>query len=248
MNARLRSFFRVAALACLAVRASAGDVDLVTDRPGFGESASVVSSHRLQVEAGLAWTRLTGEASAFDLPQGLVRLGLGRSLELRVEAPDWLRASSSEGTSSGWSDMSIGLKWHVSRGANDLSLRGTLVLPTGGLGFSDERADPVVAVAWSRTLSGPWSLGTTVRARHFRAYDTSLLSPSVSLGRALGSRASTFVEYAATFVTGAPSLHQVDHGYTWLLRPDTQLDVSLGIGLSPVAPDFFVGFGVCRRF
>ena len=50
------------------------------------------------------------------------------------------------------------------------------------------------------------------------------------------------------FASRVASLHEIDHGYTWLLRPNTQLDVSVGVGLSPVAPDFFVGFGVCRRF
>ncbi len=43
------------------------------------------------------------------------------------------------------------------------------------------------------------------------------------------------------------ALHKLDHGYTWLLNPHTQLDASLGPGL-PRPPDFFVEVGFCRRF
>jgi hypothetical protein len=237
-----------AGLALLLTRASASADDIVTDRPGFGESASVVEARRLQIETGATWIRVSGEASLLDAPEALVRIGLGRSLELQLEAPDWLRAASAAEMVSGWSDTSIGLKWHAALGTSDVSLRGSLVLPTGGLGFSDERADPEIAVAWSRALSGPWSLGTTVSARRFRAYDKDLAWPSVALGRTLGSRVSTFVEYGVALASGHRPLHQVDHGYSWLPRPDTQLDVSVGLGLSPAAPDFFVGFGVSRRF
>jgi hypothetical protein len=242
-----RTALVLAAAFALAGTAARAD-DIVTDRPGFGESPSVVGRLRLQVETGLAWTRLTGEASLLDAPQALFRFGLGRSLELQAKAPDWLRARGREETASGWSDTSIGLKWHASLGANDLSLRGTIVLPTGELGFTDERADPEVALAWGRALSGPWSLGATTSARRFRAYDTDALSPSVSLGRTLGSRFSTFVEYGAIVASGRRPLHQVDHGYTWLPRPDTQIDASVGVGLSNAAPDFFVALGVSRRF
>ena len=52
------------------------------------ESANVVGSRHVQVETGLTWTRVNHEARIFDLPQALLRLGLGRSLELRLVAPD----------------------------------------------------------------------------------------------------------------------------------------------------------------
>jgi hypothetical protein len=229
-------------------RASAGGDDIVADRPGFGESASVVASRHVQVETGLAWTRVSDEMRIFDLPQALLRLGLGRSLELRLVAPDWLRSDEPGRTASGWSDTAVGLKWHVAAGGGDLSLRGTLYLDTGSVDWTAGKAEPEVAVAWSHALSERWSLGTTVSARRLRILHHTLLSPSVSLGRSLGSRVSTFVEYGANLAEGLSPLHRIDHGYAWLPNPDTQLDVSLGVGLSATVPDFFVGFGFSRRF
>ena len=238
----------VAAAIVLALAAAARPEDIVADRPGFGESASVVAGRHLQVETGAIWTRISADADLFDAPRALLRYGIGRSLEVRVDAPDWLSGRGLGEFAHGWGDMTVGMKWHASLGASDLTLRGTLVLPTGEAGFTDERADPSAAVAWSRALSGPWSLGATISARHFRAYDTGLIAPSVSLARALGRHAGTFVEYGGAFTNGNRPLHQLDNGFTWDPRPDTQLDVSLGVGLSSAAPDFFVGLGVSRRF
>ena len=245
---RLDLAFAVAlALAAIVGHARADD-DIVADRPGFGESANVVASRHLQVEAGATWTRTDRIDRLFDAPRPLVRFGLGHSLELRVEPPDWQHARDAGVTASGWTDTTVGLKWHASLGTSDLALRATLVLPTGSVGFTDERADPSGAIAWSRALSGPWSLGATVSARHFRAYGTSSVSPSLSLGRALGERLGAFLEYGGGFSSGTRPFHQLDTGCTWIPRPDTQLDLSVGFGLSPAAPDFFVGLGISRRF
>ena len=43
-------------------------------------------------------------------------------------------------------------------------------------------------------------------------------------------------------------MQRIDNGYTWLPTAHTQLDLSLGIGLSSAAADFFVGVGVSHRF
>jgi hypothetical protein len=233
----------------LAVAAAAhADDDIVADRPGFGESASVVASRHVQVEVGATWTRTDPIDKLFDAPRPLVRVGLGHSLELRFEPPDWQYARDAGVTASGWTDTTIGLKWHASLGTSDVTLRATLVVPTGSVAFTDEDADPSGAAAWSRGLGGPWSIGATVSARHFRAYETSSVSPSLSLGRALGEHVGAFLEYGGSFTSGTRPFHQFDTGGTWIPRPDTQLDLSFGFGLSPAAPDFFIGLGVSRRF
>ena len=222
--------------------------EMVADRPGFGESAAVVGRGRVQLETGFAWTRVDGEASVLDLPQALLRVGVGASLEVRVLASDWLRAEGPDGTESGWSDTAIGLKWHVAAGGHDVSLRGVLFLPNGSTPWSDERTDPEGAVAWSHGWPGDWSIGATVAVRRLGFLETTLLSPSLAVGRALGRHASTFVEYGANLADGARPLHRVDHGYAWLPNPETQLDLSLGLGLSSAAPDFFIALGFSRRF
>jgi hypothetical protein len=229
--------------------AAAGEDAIVADRPGFGESAAVVPPWRVQVESGGTWTRLEADQHLFDLPEVLLRFGLGARLEVRVVASDWLR-SAGEGTttSSGWSDTGIGFKWLAVAGADQVSLRGVLYVPNGSTPWSDNKVDPEGAVAWSRALSDAWSLGATLSAHRYTSVPSTVVSPSVSLGRALGHNVSTYVEYGASVAKGSLPVQRIDNGYTWLPTADTQLDLSLGIGLSSPAPDFFIGVGVSHRF
>jgi Putative MetA-pathway of phenol degradation len=227
---------------------AADDSDIVADRPGFGESASAVGRGRVQIEAGAAWTRLQPGAETLDLPQTLARIGVANALEVRIVAPDWVRLRSGGSAISGWTDMTVGLKGHLAAGGSDFSLRGTAYLPTGGPGQSEDRVDPEVAAAWSRSFSPAWSLGATVNVHRFRLVHQTFTSPSVSLGRGLGKHLATFLEYGANLASGVQPAQKLDNGYTWILHGRTQLDVSIGVALSAIAPDFFVGMGVCRRF
>jgi Putative MetA-pathway of phenol degradation len=231
-----------------AAGASADEPDMVADRPGFGESASAVGAGHVQLETGATWTRVEVGASALDLPEALVRVGLGHSVELRVTAPDWVRAHADGDTSTGWTDTAVGVKAHVGAGKSDLAFRGTVYVPTGSDGLTADRVEPEAAVAWSRALDPHWSLAATVSVRRLRLLHQTVTSPSVSLGRALGEHVATFVEYGASLARDTAGVHKLDHGYTWLVSPHTQLDASVGVGLSASAPDFFVEVGYCRRF
>jgi len=238
----------IAACALLGAQVAVGDEPIVADRPGFGESASAVAPLHLQLESGLNWTRVDGDTTAEDAPELLLRLGSVRGLELRVAVPEWVGSTTAGQRSTGWTDTSLGLKGHLSAGGHDLSLRATAYLPSGSASQSSNRVDPELALAWSHSLGGPWSLGSTVSERWFRDVGQALTSPSLSLGRSLGAGAGTFLEYGSTFGDGVRPVHRLDHGYTWDPSPSTQIDVSLGIALSPAAPDFFVAAGFCHRF
>lgn len=233
--------------AAIAAAAAARADDIVPDRPGFGEAASVVPRGRFQVEAGVAWTRVDAETSVLDLPEVVLRVGVGASLELRVQASDWFRART-EDTHSGWSDTAVGLRWQLAAGRHDLSVRGVLYVPNGSSEWTDGKVDPEGAVSWAHELGGGWSTSATVSARRFTSVATSVFSPALSVEHSLGPRASTFLEYGANVADGRSPLHLVDHGYTWLPNADTQVDVSIGLGLSSAAPDFFVSVGFSRRF
>ena len=116
----------IALIVLFGARAAAAGDEMIADRPGLGESASVVGRWHVQIETGLTWARVDRDTCAFDLPEALVRVGLGGSLEFRWLAPDWLRSEGPGGAESGWTDTAVGFKWHVAAGDNDLSLRGTL--------------------------------------------------------------------------------------------------------------------------
>lgn len=247
MGAPLRRLVAAAAVLAGAATIARAD-DIEADRPGFGESASVIERGRVQLEAGVAWASVDDGTSVLDLPEMVLRVGVGASLEARVQAFDWLRPRGVDGIRSGWLDIGVGMRWQVASGAHDVSLRGVLYLPSGSTSWSDGKVDPEGAVSWAHGLGAGWSASATVSARRFTSVATTVFSPSFSVGRALGTRGSTFVEYGGNLAAGRPAISQLDLGYAWLPNPDTQLDVSVGFGLSGASPDFFVAIGFSRRF
>jgi hypothetical protein len=239
--------FAVASLLLVAASpARCDEPPLVADRPGFGESASAVARGQLQLEAGASWLH-EAEDSVLDAPELLARAGLAKGLELRVAVPDWTDVRARGGHRSGFTDLSVGLKAHWALDGHDFALRASAYLPTGSSELTSHTVDPEVALAWSHTLCGPWSLAATVSQRWQREVEQSFTSPSVSVGRNLGATAGTFVEYGAIASSGEPPIHRFDHGYTWTPRPDTQLDVSLGVALVRGDATFFVAAGLCHR-
>lgn len=247
-RSRCAALFVAACSLAAAQRASGQEPALVTDRPGFGESASVVGPGRLQLEAGGDWSYVDADNHALDGPELLVRVGLVRSLELRVVAPDAVRGALEGETTSGWTDMSLGVKGHLAAWGNDFAIRGTLYLPTGSPAFTSERVDPELALAWGRTLSRRWSLGATINQRWQRQDSQAATSPSFAVNLSLGARAAAYLEYGADLSRSAPTRHKIDHGYSWSVGARTALDAELGVFLSSADPQLFVGAGISHRF
>ncbi len=94
------------------------DGEMVTDRPGYSESANVVRRDWYQLETGFAvnWERRSGERTrSFTAPFPLLRIGLSQRWELRFSANGYARNNffSAEGRriEKGMSDYEIGVKY-----------------------------------------------------------------------------------------------------------------------------------------
>jgi hypothetical protein len=70
---------------------------------------------------------------------------------------------------------------------------------------------------------------------------------TLSFGFQLGGGFGTFIESYGFIPEYGPADHRLDGGFTWAMKPNFQLDISSGIGLSEVSPDGFLSFGVSWR-
>ena len=124
---------------------------MVTDRPAVAASSVVVPPGFLQVENGFADTVNQGQHT-FDGPETNLRFGIASKTELRLAAPNYW---GGEETSSGFGDMSVGLKRQLgpAPGGFDVSLIVSLSFPTGAHAISSHGYDPAVQLPWSRSLS-----------------------------------------------------------------------------------------------
>jgi hypothetical protein len=233
--------------------------DLVTDRPNQTESAAIVPKHFLQIETGFILENDENEISrnkSFNYNTTLLRYGLWDNFELRLSAA-FLGENISKKNSdfsqntAGFSPLHAGFKVKVveEKGLRpDIAFLGGLELPfTAGSDYKPSYTAATMRFAFSNTLSERLSLGYNLGV----AWDGETAIPdyfySVSLGIGFLKNLGMFVESFGTIPEAGTAQHQIDAGFTYLLTPNFQVDVSGGIGLNEAAPDNFISFGLSYR-
>jgi len=243
-----------------------GEPELVTDRPDQTESTAIVPVGRVQIETGASIAgEESGEADeeATQLGATLVRLGLGRRFELRLGWEGWLEeevtAGSRRDSVDGPGDAFAGFKVAMREGEGASPAIALLVhtsVPVGDAEFTTDRYDSSARVSVSHDLAGDIGLGWNVGVETSSAPDESGEHPTlataiytISAGFPAGERAGWFVEAFGEIGLSAPGgpANLVDAGLTYLVRPNLQLDVAAGAGLSEAATDWFAGVGISVR-
>ncbi len=250
-------------LACASARAqSAGGGDPINpDRPGIADGSTVVGKRRSQLETGLTYEKRPGSWD-LQLPT-LLRFGLDERWEIRVEGngPSFLATSDSGRTlhTSGYAPVSLGAKLHLQDSGGlrkpSLGLIARVFPPSGSGDFRTRQTTGDVRLAADWDVASPrWSL-----------------NPNVGVGAyedGNGERYTAFlgaltVNYWPTktlnyFVDGGLNAPEsrggrnaltLDGGVAIITDRNTQLDLSVGTGVSGTSPARpFVSVGYSRRF
>jgi len=245
-----------AVLGCATARAS--HEPLVSDRPDFTESTSIVSPGGVQAEGGYTFARSSSEKTS-TAGELLVRIGLTHQAELRIEPGSYSWITSPGARESGREDAEIGAKVRLHSGADgrpspvpNVALLLASSVPTGGSDFRESRAQPEVKLASEWTLTRHIGLGVNFDVArpvddHQRYTE---LAASASFGFELSSTVGAFAEAFgfAPQVGVEKHTRYLDTGLTATLSPNLQVDVRGGIGLNHLQPDYFVGAGLVRRW
>lgn len=245
----------------ISVFARAQDIvpELITDRPDQTESSAVVPLKSLQIETGFMLetdeTDLIQETS-YAYNTTLLRFGLLENLELRMGL-DYLgqkvaiKNTDTTNTISGFSPIYTGFKVKIADEDGwkpEVAFLGGLVLPfTANEKFKPEYTAANIRFAFSHTLSDRFSLGYNLGAE----WDGETAIPgyfySLALGISVSNRLGTFIESYGLIPEEGGSEHLFDAGFTYLVMPNFQLDVSGGIGLNSNAINNFVSLGLTYR-
>jgi Putative MetA-pathway of phenol degradation len=234
--------------------------ELVTDRPDITESTEVVGAHVWQLEAGVSLeSDGAGVARSRELvvPLALLRVGLGRRVELRLSADGAVSDTSAFPGStrhSGRSDVEVALKWKLfdqDRLGVDLAIIPILSLPTGSDDFTSDGYDPALKVAWARELPQGFGLSGNINVASLTEDDDRFTEQdlSASLGHALAAGWDGYVElFTASHLEREGGRAWIfDTGVTHGIGPNTQFDVNVGRGLRDAGPDWYIGAGFALR-
>ncbi len=252
-------------LAAARLPAESDPPELVTDRPDQTESAEIVPPGSVQIELG--WLRAENEGAheleLTEAPGTLVRIGVLRRFELRAAWAGHVtleeRSARARERSAGEADVELGAKLLLSeeRGARPrLALLGHLSLPTGDHPFGSPRPDPALRLTAAHTLSSRaglgWNLGFETVSSKLADGQVRTLTRwiyTAVLGFDLSQRWGLYVELFGDLPASdrERAAHSLDAGFTFLLTPAVQLDLSVGAGLAGGAPDQFFGFGLSFR-
>lgn len=233
--------------------------EMITDRPDQTESSSVIPRYFLQIETGFV-----AETDEFDSQKRtslaynttLLRYGLLENFELRLGL-EYLGEEiendhdDSKSSIDGISPLHIGFKVKIAdeKGwAPEIALLGGLDLPFPAQDeLKPDYSAAFLRFAFSRALSDNISLGCNLGAQ----YDGNSAAPeyfySAALGIGIFENLGAFIESYGLLRDSGDASHMADAGFTYLIAPNFQLDVSAGVGVNENAPDSFFGFGLSWR-
>lgn len=217
----------------------AQETSIVADRPGLADGSALVARGVAQLETGV--TVEGGDGELFTLPT-LVRYGITNGLELRI-ASDVVGWTADDGDIA---PLSAGFKLRLRDGALPLSLIASVQPPSGGGSLRSSAFESEARLVSDIELAEGLSLTPNVGVAVVEG-DGAVALFAMTLEREMG-RALPFVDFETTIGGGDTSMI-ADAGIAFVVRPDTQLDLSAGVNvLGDQYPDWFIAAGYSRRF
>jgi hypothetical protein len=210
------------------------------NRPTFSTGACSIKSGMLMIETGYAnqTTSGTGANSTVTYPNGFLRAGISKSVELDFTPPS-LISSSGPPRTSGVTDTTYGLKWETGYTSKlTVGLSAAATLQTGSPAFTELGPsyngslnytyvlNPVFGLFGSFAYSSLVGINPTSGAtQRFGSF-----APSLGMTAALPGNQQLFAEFAqigsAGPTLGSRSLY--DFGYQAVLSPHLMVDVEYG--------------------
>jgi hypothetical protein len=257
MRSFRKAFFVFAINAC-SVQAMADDV-ISTDRPDFVESSDVVGRGVAQIETGLNYERdtQTDIATRTYTTPTLLRFGVGRDLELRLETDGRISRNTSSETQTGFADLSVGVKWRVAdsdRGRQQPSVAVLLHadVASGSSAFRGVGMRPSLRATAEWDIGATGSLGVMPGVVYDQSDEHRFLSGifAVTASRQLIGRLRGFMEVAGRQFAHAEdggTILTYDTGLSYLLVDSVQIDCAFARGANRNTPEWNFGAGISVR-
>jgi hypothetical protein len=227
--------------------------DFTADRPGFATSPFIAGTHKLLLELGFAYEKITQNQTFNEsilYPNTLFRFGLNSTSELRIQW-DYAQLKTDNQIINGFKPLVAGTKLNITKGSGlvpHTSFMFNLALPgTGQKKFRLDHLAPSAYLLMQNDFSEKLNLGYNIGVE----YDGASVQPSTFLAICLGynfsKKLSGFLENYNWYLLNAKPENYVDLGLAYLLRKYVQLDLSGNLNIQPGLSYFMINLGVAWR-
>lgn len=242
---------------------------IVTDRPGFSDSASLIPRGRFQIEAGYTLTYDREDHTRtidHTFPEIAFRTGLTDWLEFRAkwngfsltETLDRIKTPAGrhvgkEDHDDGATDMNLGFKLPICTQEGwrpNISIIPSLNVPIGDDSKSANNVVPEIKLPWNYAVDDHWTIYGSILGRVQDGSSGQFFQTAATL--ATGYKVADWVTLYAEYYGVFPSLrdqdcsHLLSAGPIFKINDNLSIDMRASVGLNEQAPDFqaSVGFGI----
>ncbi len=222
-----------------------------TDRPDQTESVNTVPKKWVQFEAGFNYQQLNKSIKELVTPTLLTKYGLTQNIELRLITSlntALVTLPSGKNRSTVFDVVQAGAKialWEE----NKFLPKTSLIFHLGIPGLSSYETDNLLfntRLTMQHTLSKNSALGYNLGVE-FDGYSTDpVFIYTFAPGINLGENWYAYIEAFGTLFNNAE--HTIAGGVAYFVNSDFKLDISGGVGISPLAPDHYFSLGASIRF
>lgn len=225
-------------LVFLIVSINAFSQSIITDRPDQTESSSTLLKGSLQIESGILFGSAKDDYFSEEIllaPTVLWRYGITNAIELRLLTEfACIKDKTTSENINGISDLQIGAKFQLLKkeGTNtEIAFLSHAIIPTAKDELSLNEFGTINKLAISHELSNTIGLGYNIGYDYY-CLGSGNFTYSLSVGIGISDKIGFYVELYGEIVEFENHLVNFDAGFTYLLKENSQLDVSFGTGLN----------------
>ena len=221
------------------------------DRPDQTECPFIVPKKHFQAEIGFLHEKTNAETSSFLLPGALWKYGVNDNFELRLITEFETIKSTGSKAITGLQPIKIGFKSRLCE-ENGLipktSFIGHIALPTIA---AEEFKGSFYAPSFRFTMQHSLSKNISLAYNLGTEWDGETPEPTfiytLTTGFALTEKLGAYMELYGFAPQRDKAAHNIDGGFTYLLRNNIMIDISGGIGLTNNAPNYYTALGFSFR-
>ena len=220
------------------------------DRPDQSESPFTTPKNHFQTETGFVMEKTNSMFKTYTAPSILFKYGLSDQMDVGVETDFSSTKPSYEGAGLHPVTLVFREKMAEEKGIRPATaFIGYLTIPK----LASEKLQgrylaPAFRFTMQNTLSDKISLSYNIGSEWSGDYDPEpTFIYTLTTGFEVSEKINAFVEIYGFAMQDSPTDNRFDAGLTYLVQSNLAVDISAGVGMSEIAPDYFVGFGFSLR-